>query len=332
MNFPARFAQSLGSSPWIRAGERIFVACSGGPDSTALYFLLKPVLKDKRTKLGLLHFNHGLRGREASADEAFVRALARKEKIPFYSARGAVSAEARAANLSIEEAARQARYDFFMKSAAKHGIRTIALAHTQDDQAETVLMRLIQGTGPRGLAGIRKELKIGKVLFVRPLLDFSKREIMEFLKENRISFRTDSSNSSERFLRNRVRRQLLPLLARDFNPRIVESLARIPAIQGEEEQLFLDWEEKAWGKCFRLKKGKTIYLRRNVFLKLAPALQFRALERALKSLNPQSGLNFEAWQKIRPGLGKKTFRHSLPKDIDFELTPSQCMIYKKDRF
>lgn len=329
MNFPARFAQSLDSTGWLRPGEKIFVACSGGPDSTALYFLLKPLQKEKKFSLGLLHFNHGLRGAEAARDEAFVRTLARKEKVPFHTARANVAAAAKKGKLSIEEAARQARYNFFLKTAQKNKIRKIALAHTLDDQAETVLMRLIQGTGLRGLAAIRRELKQGEVLFVRPLLDFSKKDILAYLEKESISFKKDSSNESPRFLRNRVRKNLLPLLARDFNPRIAESLARIPAVLGDEQEFLAAMETKAWEKCRPSKDKGGLRLRRRAFLSLPSALQFRALEKAVKTLNPLSGLNFEAWKKIKGGLSRRVFRHSLPCDIDFELTPRQCMVYKK---
>jgi len=205
----------------------------------------------------------------------------------------------------------------------------IVLAHTLDDQAETVLMRVIQGTGLRGLEGIRECFKRDGVTLARPLLAFCKKELLEFLHAGKFRFCKDETNDSLRFLRNRIRLKLIPQLRRDFNPRVMEALSRIPAIVAEENALLSELEEAAWSKVFKKCTKKKLSLQRASFLKFPAPLQFRILERALKRLDPKSGLSFEAWEKLRRGLGRPAYRHSLPKDIDFSMTRKSVTLYRK---
>jgi tRNA(Ile)-lysidine synthase len=223
------------------------------------------------------------------------------------------------------------RYDFFLKTAKRHKIKKVVLAHTLGDQAETVLMRILQGTGLRGLQGIREVCKTKGVSFIRPLLTFTKKELLNFLRVEGINYRKDESNDSLQFLRNRIRLELIPALQRDFNPRIVEALSRIPAIVSEESELIGELEAKAWKKTFRKIRGEKVELRRAPFLKYHPALQFRLVDKALKLLDRQSGLSFEAWERLRRGLVRPRFCCSLPKDIDFAMTPKNLTLYRKQR-
>jgi tRNA(Ile)-lysidine synthase len=329
-NLLTRLEENLQDRRFFKARQKILVACSGGPDSVALFYLLKGLSPKYGWKLGLLHFNHHLRP-GSKKDETFVRTLARKSKVPFVCGHGDVHGEAKKKKASIEECARQMRYDFFLKAACARKYQKIAFAHNQDDQAETVLMRVLQGTGVRGLQGIRERQRMEKVEIVRPILHFTKKEILEFLRVRKIAYRTDESNDSVKFLRNRIRHQLLPVLRRDFNPRVVEALSRIPAIVAEESVLIVELEEKAWKKVLKNVRGKKVELRRSIFLRFPSALQFRMIERALKKLDEQSGLSFEAWNRIRQGLARSRFCSSLPRDIDFALTSKNIMIYKKRR-
>jgi tRNA(Ile)-lysidine synthase len=329
MNFLEKFESHLKQTALIRPGEKVLVACSGGPDSTALFHLLKSLPASWKLKISLIHFNHQLRGRASQGDEQFVRNLARRFKVPFLVQRGNVKQLAAKEKFSVEEAARAARYGFFQKAAAgKKGVK-IAMAHTQEDQAETVLMRFLQGTGLKGLCGIRETYRQGNAVFIRPLLVFSKKEILAYLKAQKVSFRRDASNLSERYLRNRIRLKLIPLLEKEFNPRVVEALARVPASLTGEAEILSGLEEKAWKNIFLRQKSVQIFFQRKKFLELPAALQFRLLERGLRRLDPKAGIGFEAWHTLKGGLSKSRLRYSLPKDIDFVLTPTKIMLYKK---
>jgi tRNA(Ile)-lysidine synthase len=204
----------------LPAGTRVIAAVSGGPDSVCLLHVLRELVPEQL--VGVAHFNHKLRGEESEEDERFVAALAAGFGLPFF--RG--SAEVGAGNL--EQNARRARLEFFKELPADR----IALGHTLDDQAETVLFRLLRGSGLSGLAGI---LPVTAEGIVRPLLEIRRAEVRAYLVQHRIAWREDSSNRSLAFARNRIRQTLLPELARDWNPQIVTALAHLADIAYEEE-------------------------------------------------------------------------------------------------
>ena len=249
----------------------------------------------------------------------------------FSGGEGDVNLEAKKGKISIEECAREMRYEFFLKTARTKRFSSIVLAHTQDDQAETVLMRIMQGTGLRGLLGIREKTRMGNVNLLRPLLSFTKKELLDYLAQKRISFRSDESNESLRFVRNRIRLKLIPILQRDFNPRLIEALSRLPSIVAEETALLSELEKTAWTKVLKRYSKRNVEFRRSVFLKYPAPLQFRVVEKALRKLDPRSGLSFDAWERLRRKLARARYRCSLPKDIDFALTPKTVIVYKKKK-
>ncbi len=190
-------------------------------------------------------------------------------------------------------------------------------------------MRVLQGTGLRGLCGIRPELRMGKIRLIRPLLDISKAEILDFLKNQRITFCKDSSNDSRRFLRNRLRSEIIPKLKQSVNPRLVDALARLPSVVWEENRMLDFLETTAWRKSVISIRPGRLLIRRNMLMKFPAPLQFRLLDRALKRIDPRSGLAFDAWERLRTQLVLKRYRLSLPKDIDLELTASAISLYRK---
>jgi tRNA(Ile)-lysidine synthase len=215
-------------------GDTVVVAVSGGADSVALLDILFS-LRELRLKPAVAHLNHLLRGNEADADEEFVRKLAESYGVPFEVRRVDVGAVARREGRSLEDAGRAARYKFFAELAALHNAHAVALAHHADDQAETVLMRLLRGSGGSGLCAMAAK---SAGLYVRPLLNVTRGEIEEYLRGRGIAWRTDSSNAVTDFLRNRIRHELIPYLAR-YNPAISERLsATAEALAADEE--FLD--------------------------------------------------------------------------------------------
>jgi tRNA(Ile)-lysidine synthase len=215
----------------LGAGERVGVAVSGGADSVALL----RILEDLRGKLGItlcvLHFNHQLRGAESDADEAFVSALAQKYGVQCFSTRQGVAAEAKRHGWNLEDAGRRLRYEFFSRIAQEAGASKIATAHTADDQAETVLARIIRGAGLKGIGSIQPK----REPIVRPLLDVRRQELREYLAERGQDWREDASNQDLRQLRARLRHQLLPRLERDFSPAIVERLCSLSDLARSED-------------------------------------------------------------------------------------------------
>jgi tRNA(Ile)-lysidine synthase len=201
------------------------VAVSGGPDSLALlhgFHALRPA--DARAA----HLNHGLRGAESDGDQAFVEGFCRQHGIPLHLEALPVRATADAAGANLEATARQLRYAALGRLARGHGIPLVATGHTADDQAETVLHHLIRGTGLRGLRGIAPLLPLAEgVTLIRPLLAVPRAEVLAYLQAHGLTARFDSSNLDETLTRNRIRRQLLPLLKTAFNPAVVTNLGRL---------------------------------------------------------------------------------------------------------
>lgn len=217
----------------LSPGDKVIVAVSGGGDSIALLDILAN-LQGVPLRLVVAHFNHSLRGDESDGDELFVREVAAGYNLPCEIIRVDIKEVATAQGLSLEEAGRNARRAFLMALAEKYSAEAVALGHHRDDQAETVLMRLIRGAAASGLTGMRPKSPEG--LFVRPILCLSREEISGYLHKGGMHFRVDSSNSDERFLRNRIRHELLPLL-KSYNPAITERLNRTAEALAADEDL-----------------------------------------------------------------------------------------------
>lgn len=223
----------------LSPGDRLGVAVSGGADSVALLRVLAELQPDLGVVLKAIHFNHRIRGPEADQDQEFVAALAQQLGVEFLCDSGDVPAYARERKLSLETAARDLRHEWFARLISETKVDKIATAHTQDDQAETVLMRLIRGTGAKGLAGI--SVLHGQKKLIRPLLSVRRTEIETYLKGLKQLWRNDASNQDVTHTRNRVRHQLLPVLARDFNPSIHQRLADVAEIARAEADY---WEKE----------------------------------------------------------------------------------------
>ncbi|MFQ6047874.1 MAG: tRNA lysidine(34) synthetase TilS [Phycisphaerae bacterium] len=216
----------------LEPGEPVVVGVSGGPDSMALLHALVAInrMDDRGWQLHVGHLDHGLRGADAQADAQRVLAEAKRLALPATVERTDVRSEAARHGRSVEEQARHSRYGFLERLCLRTASRCVAVGHHADDNAETILYRIIRGTGTRGLAGIRpsRPLRIGsEVRLVRPLLALRRAEIEAFLRAGRIDYRTDPSNVAADYARNRVRCQLLPLIQRSFNQRVVEALLRL---------------------------------------------------------------------------------------------------------
>ena len=218
----------------LKPGERVAIACSGGADSVCLLHILVELRESLGIVLSVTHFNHQIRGAEADGDQRFVEELAASFQLEFHAGWGNVPEHAAKKKISTETAARDLRHRWFGELLKQGKADKIATAHTLDDQAETVLMRILRGTGPRGLAGIAPSQKAKKL--VRPLLTTSRQEIEAYLKSKGQDWREDESNLDLSHTRNRIRHALLPQLEKDFNPAIRQTLADIAELaHGEDE-------------------------------------------------------------------------------------------------
>ncbi len=229
--------QTLRTHRMIQNGEAVLVAVSGGADSVALACILLELAPKYSLRMAIAHLNHCLRQSESDRDETFVAALAKQLELPFYVGREDVRRFQQRHRLSPEEAARQVRYRFLDAIAAKHGYGKIALGHHGDDNAELVLMNLLRGSGPLGLSGI-SPVRDNKI--VRPLINLRRSEIMDYVAAKNLDYVTDSSNRDLKYHRNKIRARLLPELESAYNPKLIDSLNRLTAIMGAEEEWIED--------------------------------------------------------------------------------------------
>jgi len=231
----SRLQKVLEKQGLVRAGERIGVAVSGGADSVALLLLLLELRKPLGIVLSVVHFNHRIRGKASDADEKFVANLARKHGLTFHVGRSDVATKAKRDKTNLEDTARRARYEFFAELAEREHLNKVAVAHTADDQAETVLAHILRGTGLAGLGGIHPVA--GRV--VRPLLGVRRVELRAYLRSRKQTWREDATNQDIRRMRARIRKKLLPILEKQFQPAIVEHLTTLAELAREDEA-FLD--------------------------------------------------------------------------------------------
>ncbi len=250
-------------------GGPVLAAVSGGADSIALMHLLHRTV----VPCGVAYFDHQTRQGESAKDGRFVAEAARALGLKFYLGGENVAALAEASGESFEMAARRARYAFLVGTAQTHGYTAIATGHHADDQAETVLLRLLRGASPAGLGGIPSRREEGGILVIRPLLDVTRVELRAWLEREGISWREDATNAETDALRNRVRHELPPLLARDFNPAIQEALNRLATLQRMDSALLARLAAAALYEI----EDETGRIARAAFRALDPALQFRCL-------------------------------------------------------
>jgi tRNA(Ile)-lysidine synthase len=288
-------------------GGGLVAAVSGGPDSVALLLALAALRREGDARpLAVAHFNHGLRGEASDADEVFVRELAARLEgdgvsgLTFHACRVDTATAARAEGQNLEAVARRLRYDWLGQVAAECGAAWVATGHTADDQAETVLHRLLRGTGLRGLRGIaeRRPLRPG-VTLVRPLLGASRADVLAYLAAEGQSCREDATNQDTDFTRNRIRHELLPYLAERFNPAVRLVLSRLAA---QAEEVHADLEGRArvlLTEAERPRAGALVVLAREV-LNAAPRYLCREAFRLLWEREgwPVGEMGRDHWERL----------------------------------
>ncbi len=275
-----RVAETIRRFGMFRGGERVAVAVSGGADSVCLLDVLIALAPRWGLSLSVLHFDHRLRGEESARDARFVEELAGRLGLPFRLESAEVGALARQARENLEQAARKARREFFLGVLRRGEADRVALGHTRSDQAETVLFRLLRGSGATGLAGMRP---VGPEGFVRPLIEISRREVEQYLVRRGLGWRLDRSNLDLGLARNRIRHELIPLLRREWNPRLEQVLARTATLAREEEDYWAEHIEELAGRLLIRREG-AVLASASALAALPPAAGRRLIRRAVRQV------------------------------------------------
>jgi len=264
----------------IDEGDQVVIGVSGGPDSMALLYILLDIKKVIPFNIYVAHVNHGVRGEAANKDEEFVRNICKDLNFPFYSIKVNMYEYAKDHNMTGEEAGRKLRYDFFKKVLKKHGRGKIAVAHNKNDQAETLIMRFMRGTGIDGLKGI--PYKRGNI--IRPLLEINRDEIEAYIGENKIDTRLDKTNLEPIYNRNKIRLELMPYIEENFNPNIVDTLARFSKLMSIDSQFLDKLTKEAYIKVVKKRGKDSIILDRGKFSLLHMSMKQRLIRNALEEI------------------------------------------------
>lgn len=277
-------SRTINKHGMLLSGDAVLVCVSGGPDSVCLLHILHSFSEKYSLKLSVCHVNHMLRGKESYGDEKFSEELARERNLPFYRLRKNVRLRARKEGISIEEAGRKTRYEFFAKTAKRHGINKIALGHNMDDRAETLLLNLMRGSGLDGMAGMpaARNIEVTGISIIRPLIACPRAQIEAFLERKGAPFRTDSSNLEPAYARNRLRLELIPFIERNFEPDIRQKLARTAAIMQEYRGYFNLHAGKIVKNMIRI-SGFSAEINLEDLRNLHPALKRAALQEAFSA-------------------------------------------------
>ncbi|MBR2290670.1 MAG: tRNA lysidine(34) synthetase TilS [Clostridia bacterium] len=240
----------------IEEKDKVVLGVSGGPDSIAMFFCLYKLSKTLGFEIFVAHINHGIR-EEATDDEQYVENWCQKFCVPFFVLHSKVEELAKQQKLGVEETGRKVRYDFFDEVCGKVGANKIAIAHNKNDNAETVIMNILRGSGSKGLGGIKA--KQGK--YIRPLIECSRDEIEEYCEQEKLEPRIDKTNFENEYTRNKIRNIVIPYIQEEFNPNIVNGLARLSEIMQEQEEYIQGEAEKQYKNIVieEIKSGENEY-------------------------------------------------------------------------
>lgn len=274
------FINTIEKHGLLRKRERIMLGVSGGPDSMCLAQLFMAIKGRYKLDLVIAHFNHSLRP-ESDAEETFVKEYAGRMGVKYVSEKKIFD---EADIDSLEQTARQYRFHFFVSRSRVLRIKKIALAHTKDDLAETVLMRIMRGSGLLGISGFGVQSRYKTLAVIRPLIEARKEEILAFLKQENISYCLDRSNEDERFLRNKIRHQLIPYLEKEYNPAIRNILVTLAKTASVDYDYLVSEAREQYRALRRREGARAVSFRIEALKKLHPSLVCLVLRMALEDI------------------------------------------------
>lgn len=311
-------------------GEGLLLAVSGGADSMALLHGTTRLWSDHRQQIIVAHVNHRMRGDQSRADEEFVSAAAHSLGVRCQVVDCDVPAAVSQDGGSLEEVARRLRYEALQRCAIELGCDQVACAHHQDDQAETVLHHILRGTGLRGLQGMSRTRALGdSVRLIRPLLEVPRADIEVWLREAQLDWRTDDSNLSTEFTRNRIRHQLLPLLAADYNPQVAGSLVRLAELARDAERESEQVAERCLDQVVLELQPGVCRLRRDC-LAGWPVSTLRAMLRLIWTRQswPQQAMTRTHWQQLAVSLQNVESSVADVPGVEISSTPTIVRIFR----
>lgn len=308
-------------------GFGVLLAVSGGKDSMTMLDLFNYFKYELKLNLVVCHFNHSLRD-DADRDEKFVKTQCEKYGLKFYSKKEDVLLYSNENKLSTEEGARFLRYKFFDEVKRIENLEYIATAHNKNDLAETVIMRILRGTGINGLIGIQSE----RGDLIRPILNFSRDEIEKYIEENNVPFVEDKTNFEELYLRNKIRLNLFPILKNEYNPRILDAISRLSNIAFDYSTISREYITSKEGLLWEFNKEKIlVYIEK---LKLQSRsfrnIMYREFFEFI-SKDPD-GINYKIIEEIDNLIFSKTGKYIEIKNVVFKIEYDKLLIYDKNIF
>ncbi|MFH1479599.1 MAG: tRNA lysidine(34) synthetase TilS [Candidatus Omnitrophota bacterium] len=312
--------------------DRVLLGLSGGADSVALLNILSELKKEYSLYVYVAHLDHKFRGKESRGDRIFCEGLAKEMNFEFYYDEIDVPKIAKDKGLSSEEAARSVRYDFFKNICKRHDIKKIAVAHTKDDQAETVLMRMIRGSGMSGLGGMNPVKKIDSFFIIRPLIEASRVQVEDFLGTNKLRYRHDSSNDSVVFTRNKIRKELIPYLEKNFNSNIKEVLSNMAENLRVENEFFERYSTRKRKGMSKRISASEIHIDIKKFRRQPDALKKRILRSALQETKGDlRRFTYQHWKELELLINERPTNSivDLPGGIDVIKSKKEIIIKKE---
>ncbi len=316
MSLLATITRTIDRYQLLEKGDNVLVALSGGPDSVALLHILSQLQTHYHIRLTAVYVNHGIRTRAAAKEEKFCEALCAELEISCIIVRESIPALAKQRRIGLEEAGRAFRYELFERLARMHRFDKVALGHHVDDRVETVLFRIFRGTGPTGLGGI----PVKRGIYVRPLFEINKAQVLEYLKENRLRYCVDRSNDDSDYSRNYIRNKLLPEVRKRLNPQVDRAILNLAETVTAEEGVLRKQVEKAVRQAVTVTLGGKIELDRARFTGYTSWLRRRLLRYCLGSISEGVMVDRETIERLENQILQESGSLSLPGRIQAVMT------------